>query len=366
LMRNPFQGIRWKMVWLFFLSALLTITTGYLLQQIVRSLIFTFPVFYTYAHLVQRLNYYVGIPVVPSVAAVILFVFYIMLFSYGTVRYLKQITDAVSRISGGDLDRHVPVESDDELGTLASHINQMAAQLKKSMEEERLAVQAKNELITNVSHDLRTPLTSIIGYLRLIEEDRYKDEVELRYYTNIAYEKSRRLERMVNDLFEYTKISYGENVLKRSDINLNELIGQLAADFSPQLADADMEIRLSFQQEKVIIAADGDMLMRALENLLSNAIKYGKHGRHIDVDVQLTSDSVHIRIINYGQSIPSSDLPQIFDRFYRVEKSRSEETGGSGIGLAIVKSIIELHQGSIAVSSTERQTVFEVTLPLIT
>jgi signal transduction histidine kinase len=240
----------------------------------------------------------------------------------------------------------------------------MAVQLKKSMEEERLAVQAKNELITNVSHDLRTPLTSIIGYLRLIEDDRYKDEVELRYYTNIAYEKSRRLERMVNDLFEYTKISYGENVLKRSDINLNELIGQLAADFSLLLAEADMEIRLSFQQEKVIIVADGDMLMRALENLLSNAIKYGKHGRHIDVDVQLASDSVHIRIINYGQSIPSSDLTQIFDRFYRVEKSRSEETGGSGIGLAIVKSIIELHQGSITVSSTERQTVFEVTLPL--
>jgi signal transduction histidine kinase len=242
----------------------------------------------------------------------------------------------------------------------------MAAQLKKSMEEERLAVQAKNELITNVSHDLRTPLTSIIGYLRLIEEDRYKDEVELRYYTNIVYEKSRRLERMVNDLFEYTKISYGDNVLKRSDINLNELIGQLAADFSPQLAEADMEIRLSFQQEKVIISADGDMLMRALENLLSNAIKYGKHGRHLDVDVEQASDSVHIRIINYGQPIPLSDLPQIFDRFYRVEKSRSEETGGSGIGLAIVKSIIELHQGSITVSSTERQTVFEVTLSLIT
>jgi signal transduction histidine kinase len=131
------------------------------------------------------------------------------------------------------------------------------------------------------------------------------------------------------------------------------------------LAEADMEIRLSFQQEKVIITADGDMLMRALENLLSNAIKYGKHGRYIDMDVQLASDSVHIRIINYGQSIPLADLPQIFERFYRVEKSRSEETGGSGIGLAIVKSIIELHQGSISVSSTERQTVFEVTLPLI-
>lgn len=189
-----------------------------------------------------------------------------------------------------------------------------------------------------MSHDLRTPLTSILGYLRLISEDRYKDEVELRYYTDIAYTKSRRLERMVNDLFDYTQMSYGQSRLNRSKINITDLISQLAADFSFQLREANMEIRLSYQKEVAMTLADGDKLMRALENLISNAILYSKYGKFIDVIVNQSTEHVILQIMNDGMPISSADLPYIFERFYRAEKSRSEHTGGSGLGLAIVKA----------------------------
>ncbi len=299
------------------------------------------------------------------VTAVVMFTFFVLLFSLSSIRYFVQIMWTVEDIQNNNFARRIPVRGDGELSDLAAGINKIVERLKSSLEDERKAEQTKNELITNVSHDLRTPLTSIIGYLRLIGEDRYKDEVELRHYTDIAYEKSRRLERMVEDLFEYTKMRFGQNVLNRAEINLTELIGQLAADFTPQLRDAGMEIRLSFQEERVLILADGDKLMRAFENLLSNAIKYGRSGKYIDLAVRRNRSAVQVQVANYGPPIPSADLPHIFERFYRAEKSRSEASGGgSGLGLAIVKSIVDAHNGAITVSSGRHQTVFEVGLPL--
>lgn len=292
------------------------------------------------------------------------FTAYFILFSHRHIRYFVEIVQTVEKIEAGNFHQNIRVRSKDELSQLANKINGIVDRLKVAMEEERKTEQAKNELVTNVSHDLRTPLTSIIGYLRLIEEDRYKDEVELRYYTEIALHKSYRLERMVNDLFEYTKLNNGRNVLNRSEINLIELVGQLAADFTLQLAEAGMEIRLLFEDEKALLFADGDKLMRAFENLLSNAIKYGKKGRRVDVKLSKDKENVVLQVINYGSPIPYAELPYIFDRFYRVEKSRSEDTGGSGLGLAIVKNIVDLHKGSITVSSNELQTVFEIKLPL--
>ncbi|MBD0379220.1 sensor histidine kinase [Paenibacillus sedimenti] len=365
-MRKPFRGIRWKLVFICCLSILLTILTAFFLQQLMRSLVSVFydQRFYYYSYLVQRLNANIGFPVVPSLAVPTLFIFYLWLLSRGIISQLMQIIEGVKRLSKENFEREIPVWSEDELGELTGNINRMAEQWKKSIEEERHAVQTRNELITNVSHDLRTPLTSIIGYLRLIEEDRYKDEVELRYYTNVAYTKSRKLERMVNDLFEMTKLSMGPIALNRSDIDLVELAGQLSADFAPQLREAEMEINVACGEQKMMVWADGSMLMRALENLISNAIKYGKRGRTVDVVIRQESGNAVLQVINYRAPIPKEDLPYLFERFYRVEKSRSEETGGSGLGLAIVKSIIELHDGLIKVRSDARETAFEISLPM--
>lgn len=240
----------------------------------------------------------------------------------------------------------------------------MAQQLHASIVEERQAVRSKNELITNVSHDIRTPLTSMIGYLRWIEEDRYQDEVELRHYVNIVYEKSLRLERLVNDLFEYTRMSSGQIRLQRADIDLVELLNQLAAEFTLLLRDSPVQIHPTMSEKQIHLHADGDKLMRLFENLIDNAIKYGYEGEEIRIVTGVEAQWAVVRIVNYGPQIPPIDLPHLFERMYRVEKSRSDATGGTGIGLAIAKSIVDLHGGEISVCSDEQETVFEVKLPL--
>lgn len=320
--------------------------------------------------IVSFLYYSVGVMPTLYMTDLFLFVCFVLLLSSKKVSYLAGIIEAVKKMSNGKFDVSLPVPTKrntpkNELAMLASDINQMGERLEEAIKEELKAVQGKNELITNVSHDLRTPLTSIIGYLRLIEEDRYKDEVDLRYYINIAYDKSKRLERMVNDLFEYTRVSYGTLALHRTEINVIQLLAQLAAQFSLQAEELNMEIKLFFSQENIKIMADGDKLVRVFENLISNALKYGSEGKWVEIRADLEQDEAVIEVVNYGKRIPASDIPQLFNRFYRVDKSRSDHTGGSGLGLAIAKSIVDLHQGTIEVTSSEFETNFEVRLPAL-
>lgn len=272
--------------------------------------------------------------------------------------HLAEITCGLEEISNGHFDHQIPEISGNKLGEVALSINQMSMQLKQSIAEERKAEKIKNDLITGVSHDLRTPLTSILGFLEVIEEDRYQDEVEMRYYVNIAYEKSLALRRLIDELFEYTRINNGMP-LELSELDIAELICQLEEEFVPITENAGMEIRLNMQEGEFKVEADGGLLVRAYENIIANAIQYGQAGRYIDIDIAQDGDMLVVRIQNYGDPIPERDLPFIFDRFYRVEGSRSKQTGGTGLGLAIAKSIIEVHGGSITAHSSRKATSFE-------
>lgn len=278
--------------------------------------------------------------------------------------YLREINHGLHEIAKGHFQYEIPVKPDHDLGEIAKSINQMSAQLHHSIQEERNAEKTKNDLITGVSHDLRTPLTSILGFLELIEKDRYFDEVELRYYIGIAYEKSVTLKKLIDDLFEYTRINNGMPLdLKRLD--MNDFFQQLAEEFVPNLESASVSCRVHAPDHPVIIRADGDHLVRAYENLISNAIRYGSAGKRVDIYIQEQDSQVVIQVVNYGEPIPERDIPFIFDRFYRADKSRSKQTGGgTGLGLAITKSIIEVHGGSISVSSNKRQTCFETIFPI--
>ncbi|MGL5354367.1 MAG: sensor histidine kinase [Clostridium sp.] len=299
-----------------------------------------------------------------EIIALSLFIMFYLLIVYKKSKSLIAIIDETEIIASGDLDRIIDIESKGDIKNLADNINNMSKKLKNVALEERKAQQTKSDLITNVSHDLRTPLTSIMGYLEIIDNDKYRDEVALRYYANIAYEKSKSLNLLINDLFELTKMQNNTINIKKVDINLVELLGQIVAYFEYQFKSEDMEARIDFSEDKIIINADGEKLVRAFENLLSNAIKYGKEGRYVDVTTKLIGNESIIQVINYGQSIPSIDLPYIFDRFYRVEKSRNSNIGGSGLGLAITKNIIELHEGTILAYSDNNRTIFEVRLPV--
>lgn len=292
------------------------------------------------------------------------FMLYHVLLRKRWLRNFDRISRGTKEMAKGNFDHRIPVHSKDELGELAAYMNQMSEQLERALREERNAVQAKNELITNVSHDLRTPLTSIIGYLRLIDEDRYKDEVELRHYTTIAFDKSKRLERMVNDLFEYTRVNFGGIQLDYSKIDLIELLTQCTTQFIPLLREMDVEIDSQFPEGGLKVLADGDKLARVFENLIANGIKYGKEGKRIDLKAYKEGTNAVVEVINFGTPIPQADMPHLFDRFYRVEKSRSTSTGGSGLGLAISKGMVELHNGSIEAASSEMETIFRVKLPL--
>lgn len=277
--------------------------------------------------------------------------------------YLEEIRNGLREIAKGNFDTDIPVQSGSQLGEVAESINQMSRQLHQSILEERNAEKTKNDLITGVSHDLRTPLTSILGFLEVIEEDRYQDEVELRYYVNIAYEKAQNLKKLIDDLFEYTRINNGLPLDIR-EIDMAQFMRQLIEEFVPALEKAGMECKLA-ANEGLVIRADGAQLVRAYENLITNAIRYGESGKRIDIAVRSDGNQVSISFTNYGDPIPERDLPFIFDRFYRVEASRSKQTGGTGLGLAITKSIVEVQGGEIRVRSDRQRTIFETRFPKV-
>lgn len=278
--------------------------------------------------------------------------------------YLLNIQSSMEQISSGQLDSRLPIRFNNELTAIANRVNELVAKTESKIKETVELERSKNELLVNVSHDLRTPLTSILGYLDLIHRGQYKDEAGLLYYTEIINQKAHRLNRLIDDLFAYVVTRDPKIKLRLQTLNLKELLKQLMADFDLQLKQNGMHMRCSFPEESVYVQGEGDKLARAFENLLSNAIRYSDPESHIELIVTRGMDVVTIQVINYGLPIPEYDLPYIFDRFYRVEKSRSEETGGTGLGLSIVKNIIDLHGGTITVESNDERTCFEVTLPV--
>jgi len=213
-----------------------------------------------------------------------------------------------------------------------------------------------------VAHDLRTPLTSIIGYLELVS-DRSKVSQETKdHYIKVAYNKSKRLEKLIEDLFAYTKFSSGEVVMDCLEIDMVKFIAQLADEFYPSFQENGLEYEFICDVNSAVVVADGNLLARAFANLIDNAIKYGKDGKSVKIELKEDRELIRVMITNYGKLIPENELGYIFERFYRLEASRSNETGGTGLGLAIAKNIVLMHQGTIEVRSDFNGTVFEVDL----
>lgn len=300
-----------------------------------------------------------------GIIGILIFISIYSLITYKKYRNVSLLVDNLEEMSKGNLDKKIEIKSRGDIDQVAQNINSIVEQLKDITVEERKAQQTKTDLITNVSHDLRTPLTSVIGYLNLIEEGRYKDEVELMYYVDIAYEKSLNLNILINDLFELTKMQNRVVNFNKVELNLVELIGQLISQFEIQFRQENMNCRIDFSVDKLILNADPIKLVRAFENLITNAMRYGKDGHYVDIKVFTEKKMAVVQVINYGEPIPVLDLPHIFDRFYRVEKSRNTFKGGSGLGLAITKNIIEAHDGSICAISNNESTIFEVKIPYL-
>jgi signal transduction histidine kinase len=278
--------------------------------------------------------------------------------------YIEELARDLRVISEGKLGHRVRQKGEDELGDLAKSINHMAEELEKKIEEERRAERLKTELITSVSHDLRTPLTSIIGYLRLLYDGKAQTHKEQREYLRIAFSKSEQLQRLVEDLFEYTKLSHHDVQLNKQAISLNEMLEQIAEEFIPFMEESGLTLHKTLPEEELIADVDAEKLVRVFENLFGNALKYSHKPSRVEVRLQKRGGGAEIALQNKGDEIPEEQLARLFERFYRAEQSRSVKGGGSGLGLAIAKSIVELHGGRIWATSKADTVTFSVWLPL--
>ena len=285
-----------------------------------------------------------------------------LLLQEKSMRYIGRISDAMQSISQGDLNITVDIEGDDEFSVMAASLNKMVEDLRGLMDKEREAERTKNELITNIAHDLRTPLTSIIGYLELLSGETKLDPEVQKKYIGIAYVKTKRLEKLIEDLFGFTKLNYGKISMHVAKVDVVKLLSQLLEEFYPSFVDKNLSYELQSNVPAQMISADGNLLARLFDNLINNAIKYGADGKRILVKVHGSEELVTIQVINYGYVIPEEELPLIFNKFYRVEQSRSTNTGGTGLGLAIAKNIVDMHGGIIHVTSDLSGTVFTVKL----
>lgn len=277
---------------------------------------------------------------------------------------MDHIISELHYIAQGHLDHRIPFSVKGTQQHVITSVNALVDSTVRSMKEEREIEKSKDELIINVSHDLRTPLTSIIGYLGLIENHQYRSEEEIVQFANIAYNKAQQMKSMVDDLFEYTKVQFNAEKPKFVEVDLTQLLEQVSASFELEAEKHGIQMQTDFAQSPLMVEVVPDKIGRVFSNLVPNALKYGDGSSYIRIATQVKDDQVDITVANDGVPIPEESVQHLFERFYRVESSRSKQTGGTGLGLAIVQSIIETHHGHVGVKSDESATTFTVTIPL--
>ncbi|WP_253293686.1 cell wall metabolism sensor histidine kinase WalK [Falcatimonas sp. MSJ-15] len=296
------------------------------------------------------------------ILGIIIFTVSLVLQMNSMINYIGMIKEGVDRIAQGDFQTEILVKGNDEFAIIAENLNKMMGEISELMDNEREVERSKNQLITNVAHDLRTPLTSIIGYMELLVNGNNIPEETRDKYLKVAYNKSLRLQKLIEDLFGFTKLNYGKIAMNIAKVDIVKLMAQLLEEFYPNFMENSLEYSLESTENQVMIEADGDLLARLFDNLINNAIKYGKDGKKVSVVIRKIDDIVHVAVINYGKVIPKEDIDKVFNKFYRVEQSRSANTGGTGLGLAIAKNIAMMHGGDIVVQSDLYGTIFDVTL----
>ena len=306
----------------------------------------------------------VSFMLVTVIATICFFIIYFLLFIKRIVKDMTYISDRIIDIADGKSDEKIIIERQDEIGEIAGRINEMTEQTNQLITSERDALQSNKDLIACVAHDLRTPITSVKGYLDLALDTKHYDLEQRQKYVRIAQTKANRLEYLIHDLFNYTKLTSGEITLHRSKIDLVQLVEQMVEEFYPLFQEEELECTTKYNISYLEMNMDGELIARAVQNLLSNAIKYGKDGKHVYVELECLEQEVQIRVTNYGLVIPEESIKHLFDKFYRVERSRNVKTGGTGLGLNIAQEIVHLHGGRIQVTSGASGTCFTIALPL--
>lgn len=242
-------------------------------------------------------------------------------------------------------------------------MNQIKASVKENAQAAKEAEQRKNDLIIYLAHDLKTPLTSVIGYLTLLRDERQISPKLQEKYLAIALDKAERLEDLINEFFEITKFNLTNISLEYSTINLTRMLEQITYEFMPILAGKGLTCSLECEPDLMILC-DADKMQRVFDNLLRNAVNYSYEQTEIQITAAAKDGQAVLRFLNHGTTIPGEKLSRIFEQFYRLDTARATRSGGAGLGLAIAKQIVQLHGGTIIAESENETITFVVTLPL--
>lgn len=309
----------------------------------------------------------------------VIFIIILVIASYivlkKTFNYMEEIVNAIDKVIK-EPENEISMNSD--LATVENNLNKIRMDLIKRQNESKEAEQKKNDLIAYMAHDLKTPLTSIIGYLTLLDEEKEISKEMQGKYIKIALDKSLRVEELTNQFFEITRYNLKDMPINKQMIDISYLLDQLVEECYPMLESKNLKIKMD-KPLKIEYLGDGDKLARAFENLIKNAInysfknttieinvKYEKENSNYEVSDNITQNSKNNKIIlefkNKGNKIPEYKLDKIFEKFYRADESRESSSGGSGLGLAITKQIVELHGGTIAVKNDDEYIIFKIVL----
>ncbi|WP_438493527.1 sensor histidine kinase [Paenibacillus sp. IHBB 3054] len=297
---------------------------------------------------------------------IFIFIFTFLVLTRGIVKDLITLERGLQIISEGDLSHRVSIDRQDELGRVAFNINRMTERLHQQILNEREIEKSKMEMITGISHDLRTPLTSIIGYIELLRTNSFQDKEEYTRFVQNTYNKAILLKKLLDDLFEYTRLTSVDSRLDLRRIDLFQLLDQLLFEFEPIAQENGVQIVKTIGDSPIIMVIDSEKIARAIDNLLMNALKYSLKPGTICIRMKTDYEQITIEVENKGTPLTQDQEEKLFDRFYKVDHSRSSEgiQTGAGLGLSIARNIAELHRGTLMLNHVNNVFTFQLKLPI--
>jgi signal transduction histidine kinase len=306
----------------------------------------------------QKITRYAGI------VGIILATFLALLLSRTLSSPLLKMNQAARAMVKGDYSRRVEVRSNDEVGVLAESLNSLATELQKKIDALEQLDRNRRKFVANVSHELRTPLSVIQGYTEALIDGMAGSEADRQKYLGNIHEEILRLRRLVTDILDLRRIEAGETDIKMSKVPISELAQQVVEKFQALAGEKKILIFQSYPDINSTVLGNQDHLKQVLINLLDNAIRHTPGGGRIELAIKDLGDNIKVTVSDTGSGIPLEEQPQIWERFYKVDKSRTRKGGGTGLGLSIVKEIVEAHGGSIDVASKPGEgSTFYFTIP---